>query len=150
MRPLALLVLLLPAAAAAQAPRGLEAGVAGALLLSEPAFAGGGAVLAFRPGGRIRVQLAALAGDADGAAGRGELALHYLVTPGAARGAGVYGLAGVALSAGRREAGFLLLGVGAEWAPGGSDGWWVEAGAGGGARIALGWRWRSLRRLPRR
>lgn len=150
MRPslLALLVLLLPAPAQAQTPRGLEAGVAGALLLAEPAFAGGGALLAIRPGGRMRVQVAALAGHADGVAGRGELAVHYLVTPAAARGAGVYGLAGAALSAGPREAGYLLLGLGIEWAPAGPNGWWLEAGVGGGARVALGWRWRGLRRQP--
>lgn len=148
MRPplAALLALLAAVPAAAQSPRGFEAGAAGALLLAEPEFAGGGALLALRPGGRMRLQLTALVGDADGVTGRGEFAVHYLVTPGAPRGAGIYGLAGAALSAGPREAGYFLLGLGIEAAPAGSGGWWLEAGVGGGARLALGWRWRSLRR----
>lgn len=143
--PLAALVVLLAAVpAAAQSPRGFEVGVAGALLLAEPEFAGGGALLALRPGGRLRLQLAALVGNAGGVAGRGELAVHYLVTPGAPRGAGAYGFAGAALCAGPREAGYVLLGLGIEAAPGGPGGWWLEAGVGGGARLALGWRWRSV------
>jgi hypothetical protein len=59
-------------------------------------------------------------------------------------------LAGIAGAAGRTDAGYLLLGLGVEAAPGGRHGWWLEAGAGGGVRIALGWRWRSLGREPRR
>ncbi len=152
MRPplAALLVLLSASPAGAQSPRGFEAGVAGALLLAQPEFIGGGAMLALRPGGRMRFQLAALAGDAGGLMGRGEFAVHYLVTPAATRGGSVYGVAGVALNAGSGEAGYLLLGLGLERASGASNGWWVEAGVGGGGRLAAGWRWRSLRRSPRR
>jgi len=142
----ALLVLLLPSPIGAQTPRGLETGVAAMLLLAESRFGGGGALLALRPGGRLRLQLAALVGDDGDLAGRGEFSVHYLVTPGAPRGVSLYGLTGVAGRAGRREAGYLLVGLGLESAPAGRHGWWVEAGVGGGARVALGWRWRSLRR----
>lgn len=135
---------------AAQTARGFEVGVASALLLAEPEFVGGGALVALRPGGRLRLQIAALAGEASGLAGRAELSGQFLLTPNAMRGVGVYGLAGIAGTAGRTDAGYLLLGLGAEAAPGGRHGWWVEAGAGGGARIALGWRWRSLGLGPRR
>lgn len=131
--------------AAAQSPRGFEIGVAGALLLAEPTFAGGGGLVALRPGGRLRLQLAGLVGDAYGVAVRGELSGQLLLTPSLTRGVAVYGLAGIAGTAGQPDAGYLLLGLGIEARPGGGHGWWAEAGVGGGARIALGWRWRMLR-----
>ncbi|HSB55661.1 MAG TPA: hypothetical protein VLD58_14975, partial [Gemmatimonadales bacterium] len=75
-------------------------------------------------------------------AGRGELLAQFLLSPGRTRGAGLYGLGGVAGQAGRRDRGFLVLGLGLEGAPGGASGWFAEAGVGGGARVAAGWRWR--------
>jgi hypothetical protein len=140
--------LLAASPATAQAPRGAEFGLAGTLLLAEPGFAGGGALVALRDG-RLRLQFTVLTGDAGGWAGRAELAGHYLVTPARVGGVGLYGLAGLALDAGPREAGYLLLGLGLEESPGGRHGWWVEAGVGGGARIAIGWRWRRPGRLGR-
>ncbi len=141
--------LLAASPASAQAPRGAEFGLAGTLLLAEPGFAGGGALVALRDG-RLRLQVTVLTGDAGGWAGRAEAAGHYLVTPARMGGAGLYGLAGLALEAGPHEAGYLLLGLGLEGSPGGRHGWWVEAGVGGGARIAAGWRWRHLGRPGRR
>lgn len=130
--------------AAAQAPPRLEVGLASAALFADPEFFGGGGVVALRPGGRLRLQLAALAGDANGLALRGELSGQFLLSPSRTRGIGCYGFAGIAGVAGPADAGYLLLGLGVEAAPGSSNGWWMEAGVGGGARIAFGWRWRSL------
>lgn len=132
----------MPAAAPAQ--RGTEAGLAGATLFSDAEFIGGGGVVALRPGGRLRLQLAGLAGDADGLTLRGELSGQFLLAPSRTGGVGSYGFAGVAGTAGPTDAGYLLLGLGVEADPGGRHGWWIEAGVGGGVRIALGWRWRRL------
>jgi hypothetical protein len=38
------------------------------------------------------------------------------------------------------ERGYLVLTLGLEASPGGRTGWFLEAGVGGGARIAAGWR----------
>lgn len=136
--------------AAAQTPRRFEAGLTSALLLSQPEFFGAGGLVAVRPGGRLRLQFAALAGQASGLAGRAEFTAHFLLAPNRMRGIGWYGFAGIAGTAGQTDAGYLQLGLGIEAAPGGRHGWWMEAGAGGGARIALGWRWRSMGGSPRR
>lgn len=135
----------------AQSPRGVEIGVAGGLLLTDPAFVGGGALVALRPGGRLRLQALGLVGERGSRlAGRMELSGQLLLTPSLMRGVGVYGLAGIAGTIGRADAGSLLLGLGLEARPGERQGWWAEVGVGGGARLSLGWRWRSLRREPRR
>ena len=66
---------------------------------------------------------------ADGAGGR---ALEAAVRAG-----------GVAAVGGPVDEGYLVLALGLEGRPGGPDGWFVEAGVGGGARLAAGWRWRQ-------
>jgi hypothetical protein len=40
--------------------------------------------------------------------------------------------------------GYMVLGLGVESSPGARSGWALEAGIGGGFRIALGYRWRRL------
>lgn len=133
----------------AQQPTGTELGIAALATASDPAFAGGGGYVAFRPEGRIRIALLTAVGSVSGrTAGRGELAAHFLLTPERRRGVGLYGAAGVAgETAPGRSQGYLLLGVGLEWAPAGRSGWALEAGVAGGFRVALGWRWRQLRRV---
>ena len=42
------------------------------------------------------------------------------------------------------EQGYLVVAIGLEGRPGARAGWFVEAGVGGGARLALGYRWRQL------
>ncbi len=129
----------------AQAPRGLELSGMGVVTLSDPVFAGGGLQGALRPGGRARLALAMLPGTIAGRfAFRGELTAQFLLNPDRPRGIGVYAGGGVAGLTGARERAFVILGLGLETNPGGRSGWMVEAGVGGGARLAVGWRRRWL------
>ncbi|MEO8139623.1 MAG: hypothetical protein ABI742_08260 [Gemmatimonadota bacterium] len=130
----------------AQEPRGYEAGIEALATLADPSFAGGGISLGLRPGGSIRIVLTATPGVLrNRIAARGELLAELMLTPAKRRGVGIYGLAGVAGQVGRRDAGRLVLGLGIEGAPAAGSGWHLEAGLGGGVRIAAGWRWRWLR-----
>jgi hypothetical protein len=129
----------------AQGPRGTEVGLLGVAALAEPEFAGGGVSLAYRVEGRLRLSLGLLAGPADGFTGRGELTAQYLLSPARLTGATLYGFGGVAGQAGGARAGYLVAGLGLEGRPGAGSGWMIEAGIGGGARFAAGWRWRALR-----
>jgi hypothetical protein len=130
----------------AQEPRGVEAGLAAVATLADHDYAGGGLALGVRPGGGARIGLTLLAGALDQRfAARGELTGQLLLSPLRRHGIGVYGLAGVAAVVGPRDEGVLVLGIGVEAAPAGRSGWYLEAGVGGGVRIAGGWRWRWLR-----
>ena len=131
--------------AAAQEPSGREFGVQGMAVYEKPAWAGGGVYVAWRPGGKTRLAATLGLGSLDGKlAGRGELLAHFLLSPGRPSGVAVYGLGGIAAVVGRRDQGYLVLGLGLEEAPGAGSGWVLEAGVGGGARILAGWRWRWL------
>lgn len=106
-----------------------------------------GPIAAVRPSSRVRISLAAGAGAVGGEiAGRAELLGHFLLDPGKRRGVGVYGAAGVAAVAGPFERGYLVLAMGVEGRPGARAGWTLEAGVGGGARLAAGYRRRWGRR----
>lgn len=135
-------------AAPAQAPPGWrEAQLWGVAAFSRPAIYAGGFGLAWRDGLRTRVGIA-LAGGADqsgAAAGRGELVYHFLLDPTRAVGNGVYLGGGLAVDAtrGSHPRPFVEFVVGAENQPAGRRGTFVEAGFGGGARVALGIRWRK-------
>jgi hypothetical protein len=130
----------------AQEPHGLEAGLELSTTLASPVFAGAGLSVGIRPGGGTRIVATAMPGvERRRLAGRGELLGQFMLMPARVRGVGFYGLAGVAGQVGRRDAGWLVLGLGMEGAPGGRSGWHLEAGIGGGMRIAVGWRWRWLR-----
>jgi hypothetical protein len=129
----------------AQEPPGVEFGVQGMALLADPVLVGGGVFSAWRPGGKTRLALTLGLGSRDERlTGRAEALAHFLLSPGRVRGVGVYGLGGIAVEAGARDQGYLVVGLGLERTPGGGSGWAVEAGVGGGARIAVGWRWRWL------
>lgn len=140
---------LAPAALAGQEPRGVEAGVLGMVVAGRRDFAGGGGTVGWRPGGGLRVQLAALAGERSGTAGRGELVGHLLLEPARRDGLGFYAIGGVAGTVAGRTRGDLVLGVGMETRPGGRLGLAVEVGVGGGVRVAIGIRRRWLHRPGR-
>jgi hypothetical protein len=42
------------------------------------------------------------------------------------------------------DQGYVVVTLGVEARPGAPSGWFVEAGVGGGARLAMGYRWRRL------
>jgi hypothetical protein len=114
---------------------------------SDPAVGAVGAGLAWRDRGRSRIgaAVAAGAGERGGAAGRAELAWHFLLDPTRARGAGVYGGGGLAVTAfpdGRLRP-WVLLVVGVEGAPALRRGTFFELGVGGGVRVAAGVRFRN-------
>lgn len=131
--------------AAAQEPRGLEAGVELTSALASPVFAGAGVSLGIRPGGDTRIVVAVTpGGERRRLAGRAELLGQLMLAPARTHGVGFYALGGIAGQVGWRDAGWLVLGLGMERSPGLGSGWHVEAGIGGGMRISAGWRWRWL------
>ncbi|HSE67529.1 MAG TPA: hypothetical protein VLB12_11110 [Gemmatimonadales bacterium] len=131
---------------AAQHP--VEYGVHGVATFATPDLVVGGGYAAVRPAERARLAVTLAAGTADGdMAFRGELLAHFLLSPQAKHGVGFYALGGAAVadlqSTGDTE-GYMVLGLGVESRPGARSGWALEAGIGGGLRIAVGYRWRRL------
>ena len=140
---LVLLVMTLPVPASAQRVR--ELGVTGIVTAADPAVAVAGVYGALRTSLRTRLSVAIGAGVSDGdAAWRGELLAHFLLNPTRRQGLGVYGTAGVAAVGGPVDQGYVVVAVGVEHRPGAPSGWFLEGGVGGGARVALGYRWRRL------
>lgn len=128
-----------PVSARAQHVRELGLQAIGAA--SDPGFLGAGVYGAWRPSRRARLSLGGAIGGAGGeAAWRAELLGHFLLTPRARTGVGVYGAGGVAVVGGPTEEGYVVLTLGLETSPGGPTGWFAEAGVGGGARAAIGFR----------
>ena len=131
-------------AAAQQVP---EAGMVAIATASDPALFVGGVYGGLRTSLRTRISASAAAGVSSGeAAWRGELLAHFLLSPTRRRGVGVYGAGGVAVVGGPVDEGYVVLTLGIEARPGARSGWFLEAGIGGGARVAAGLRWR---RIPR-
>lgn len=148
-RRLALLLWLVPAALPGQEPTGFEVGPLALATLAREGFAGGGLSLGWRPGGGVRLVVATALGARDGgAAGRGELLGHLMLTPARRSGVGVYGVGGIAgtIDGGRR--GDLVLGLGLESRPAAGWGVALEGGVGGGVRLMLAVRRRWLRPAP--
>lgn len=116
-------------------------------LTSRPPVYAAGLGLAWRDAGRTRIGVAVAGGVAEGsrAAGRAELAWHFLLDPGKRAGMSVYGGGGVALTLvqAARMRPFLQVLLGVESAPAGRHGWFLEGGFGGGARVATGLRFRT-------
>jgi hypothetical protein len=135
------------ALAAAAAPAGAqqvrELGIQAIGTLSDPALAVGGVYAAWRPAKRARVSASlGLGGSGAELAWRGELLGHFLLAPTRRTGSAVYLAGGVAAVGGRTDQGYLVLVAGIEGRPGAASGWFLEAGAGGGARLSAGYRWR--------
>ena len=65
---------------------------------------------------------------------------HFQLQPNS-HALGIYGGGGVALAGGARTQGYMVVLLGVETSPGGSGGWTVEVGFGGGFRMAVGYRW---------
>ena len=131
----------------AQEPRGTEVAGIGMVALSDPVFAGGGLQVAVRPGGRARLAVTLLPGAMRRRfALRAEAVAHFLLNPAPVSEVGFYGLAGIAGVTGAIERAYLVAGIGVETNPGGPSGWLAEAGVGGGARVAVGWRRRWFTR----
>lgn len=96
---------------------------------------------------RTRVSLDLGAGiSGREAAWRGELLAHFLLDPNGQRRAGLYGAGGIAAAGGGADQGYLVLTLGLEARPGARAGWFVEAGVGGGVRLAAGFRRRWVPR----
>jgi hypothetical protein len=121
-----------------------EIGLQATAAASDPALVVGGLSAALRTSRRTRVSVAAGVGASGGdAAWRGELLAHFLLNPDRRRGAGLYGAGGLAVVGGPVDEGYLVLTLGIEGRPGGRSGWFAEGGVGGGARLAVGYRWRK-------
>jgi hypothetical protein len=145
-RPLTFLIaslVLVASPLAAQRPR--EFGVGGLALLRDSSLVGGAVSGGLRVTHRMRVGLTAALGGGDGGLGaRGELAGHFLLSPELQHGVGLYGGGGLALERRGQTRGYVELIIGAETNPGAERGWMLEAGLGGGVRLALGWRARGF------
>jgi hypothetical protein len=129
--------------AEAQQPR--ELGFQAIVTSSDPTLAVGGPFGAVRTGGRTRLSASVAAGVSDGDfAWRGEALGHFLLSPDRRNGWGPYVAGGLAVVGGPVDRGYIVLTLGLEDSPGGSSGWVVEAGVGGGIRLGVGYRWRRL------
>jgi hypothetical protein len=143
-----LLTLLAPAAHA-QAGPGIEASGGAVAAFARHEFWGAVLAVGLRSARRERLVIGGALGTAAGArAGRAEVAVQLLLNPSARTGVTVYGGIGAtyAVRRGARGAGYLLLVVGVERGAASSPGWYLEAGLGGGVRLAAGVRIRRLRR----
>lgn len=124
--------------------RAVEWQVHGLGVVTGAEFVGGGMGVAWRTAGRLRLGAALAGGTAEGAAAlRGEAALSYHVNPVKRRGVAPYVAGGVAITAtDATSLEYVLLVIGLEARPGRGAGWFVEAGAAGGLRVAGGVRLR--------
>jgi hypothetical protein len=143
--PAVLLAALVATARPAAAQQVKELGLEGIVTASDPGLVVGGIYGALRTSLRTRISAAAALGASDGeTAWRGELLAHFLLSPTRRQGVGLYGAGGVAVVGGRVDQGYMVVTLGLESRPGMPSGWFVEAGVGGGARLAGGYRWRWL------
>lgn len=127
------------------AQRITELGIQATALAAEPGAVVIGGYGAVRTSLRSRISLAAGAGVSDGkATARGEALAHFLLNPTRQHGAGFYVAGGLAVVQGPVDEGYIVLTMGVEGRPGAAAGWFVEAGMGGGARLAAGYRHRWL------
>ncbi len=142
-------LLLLPALVAAVPSRAQslrEAQVWAVAVATRPAFYGAGFGLGWRDEQRDRIAPAiALGAFGDGRFGaRADLSYQFLLDPGKRSGSAIYGGGGLTVAMERGHvAPYLLLVLGVENAPGGGGGSFLEVGLGGGARLAVGYRWRK-------
>ena len=131
----------------AAAQRTAEIGLQTLLTTSSPVLWAAGVYGAFRASTRFRIAATVAAGEAGGEmAARGELLGHFLLNPTNRGGTGAYAGGGVGGIAGPDDRGYLVLLLGIESGPGARAGWALEAGLGGGLRLAAGYRWRRFAR----
>jgi hypothetical protein len=127
--------------AAAQQTR--EIGVQSIAAFADPAAVVAGGYGAWRTSGRTRLSASLGLGTADGdLAWRAEALGHFLLSPDERRRPGFYVAGGIAGAGGPVSRGYLVLTLGLEQRPQARSGWALEAGIGGGFRIAAGYRWR--------
>jgi hypothetical protein len=132
-------------AAPLAAQQGKELGIQALATTADPSLAVAGPYGAIRTSTRTRLSAMAGAGFSSGdLAFRGEILGHFLLSPDDRHGPGFYFAGGIGAVAGPVERGYLVLAAGLENRPGAPSGWAVEAGVGGGLRVALGYRWRWL------
>jgi hypothetical protein len=130
-----------PTQGAAQQIR--ELGIQAIGTASDPALVVAGVYGGLRTSGRTRVSASLGAGiSGREVAWRGELLGHFLLSPEDRRRAGFYFAGGIAAVEGAVSRGYLVLTLGVEERPRANSGWALEAGIGGGVRVALGYRWR--------
>ena len=148
-RALAVLLTIVTVGPAA-AQRGWDAQVHAMALARDSTVVAGGAGAGWRVGRGLRLATTVSAGalTSGGAVGRGEALLAYHVSPPRRGGVGVYVGAGVAGEMHRGDVrGLIAALIGVEARPWNGGGWFLEAGMGGGVRVAAGYR---LIRLARR
>jgi hypothetical protein len=141
------LFVLAVAGAPVQAQKTWEWEALGIATLADKDFFGAGLGLGYRTNGRMRIQVLANAGSRDGSfAFRPEALISFHLNPYKRRGISPYASGGVAFIFTEGDNVQYLVGVfGLETNPGGKWGWFLEAGIGGGARIAGGV---QIRRRP--
>lgn len=140
-------MLALPAGLTGQAPKATEIDLGALATWARRDFYGASLGAAARPGGQGRVAFTVGAGSAGGSAAvRLEGTAQFLVTPGARHGVTPYAGLGFAYVGVRGVPGsaVMLALLGVEQAAGRPHGWFLELGLGGGTRLRLGYRWRSL------
>lgn len=134
---------LVPAAVRAQTVP--ELGVIAEATASDPALVAAGGYGALRTSLRTRASIAGMLGASAGeAAWRAELLMHFLLSPTRERGVGAYGAGGIGVVGGPVDRSYVVLTLGVESRPAAPSGWFLEAGVGGGARVAAGYRWRRF------
>lgn len=138
----AVVTAVIPCRVAAQSAREVQVQALGTF--AERRFLGAGLGGALRSAGRARVGLTLHAGDLEGAfAGRGELVASYHLNPYRQHGVSPYAGGGVTVGVAEGDAfEYVVLMIGVETTPGRRSGWFVEAGIGGGFRVAAGFRLR--------
>lgn len=142
-----MLLVALPAQAAAQRAAVTELSAVALTTVARRDLAALGFSVAHRPG-QARVTLLVVGGVLDGhAATRAEVTAQFLVNPSARAGVSAYGALGIAVvsAAQVRGGGYITMFFGVERAAARRGGWFVEAGLGGGVRVAAGARWRRPR-----
>ncbi|HKV70835.1 MAG TPA: hypothetical protein VJN62_06270 [Gemmatimonadales bacterium] len=135
------------AVARAQGPPATESGLGAVALWGRRAYYGVDAALGVRPQGQVRFMGTVGAGIREGRpAGRVGGEAQFLISPAARSGVSPYVGMGVSCTMvnSRHSFGALTLTAGVEAAEGNPFGWYVEGGASGGARLALGVRWRGF------
>ncbi len=112
----------------------------GVVSVSDADFYGGGLGVGYRTDGRTRLQLLASVGDREGRiALRPEALVSFHLNPYKRQGVSPYAAGGIAFVINDgADAQYLIATLGLEGQPGRNWGWFVEAGLGGGVRIAAG------------